>query len=583
MTDKTANHQLIEHLKQLKVKRDEILALPPEKSLDRILNDPRAVELVHSFPEQDLYLLIHDIGPEDALPIMSLATNKQWEHFVDLEVWQRDSIDTRSVTRWMNLLMEADPKRFFRWVLEEKLEFIEFYLFKNIEVRVREHDEDPSDFGKGFFSLDGNYYVRFIKMPSESESDKLSDDMRKQFIEKLLERLAGFDHRLYQKILVEATYVIPAETEELSYKWRNVRLAEKGFLPFDEAIGIYQPLKPRQLREDISKPNSGQPDDFAAYPVPQYPLNMLKEDNPFTRALATIDSDSALQEIQAEFANLCNRIIVADQKTIREREGLRGIVRKACGYISIGLQRLKKDDQDVDLDQTAALLQKYTLGQIFKVGFGGALELKWRVEKWVSKSWFAGTGLPLTFWGEQWLGVLGGLLIKKPLYFDNYKTGVLYREFVSLDEIRQTERGFNQIKAADELLSLLNINIETPSAYGFLTYKNLILTLWARHYLGLSAKTPTPLALEQFQSFYENLFPGDLAADTGQSRSIPMAMKNSFLKWLSAATGLEDFEITASVGQTFENLFIEIESEFGRIAAADLDPRYVQLFLLKSK
>jgi hypothetical protein len=310
---------------------------------------------------------------------------------------------------------------------------------------------------------------------------------------------------------------------------------------------------------------------------------MLKEDNPFTRALATIDSDSALQEIQVEFANLCNQIIVADHKTIREREGLREIVRKACGYISIGLQRLKKDNQEVVLSQAVALLKKYTLGQIFKVGFGGALELKWRAEKWLSQSWFARTGLALTFWSERWLGVLGGLLIKKPLYFDNYKTGVLYREFVSLDEIRQTERTFNQIKAADELLSLLNIDIDTPSAYGFLTYKNLILTLWARHYLGLPAKAPTPLTLEQFQSFYENLFPGDLAPDTDQSRNIPMAMKASFLEWLSAETGLEDVEISAGVGQTFEDLFIEIESEFGRVDAANLDPRYVQLFLLESK
>jgi hypothetical protein len=579
--DKLPDKKQIMRRAELAKFRENILSLPPEKALDRILQDPHAIELVHSFPEQDLYLLIHDIGPEDALPLMSLASNKQWEHLVDLEVWQRDSIDTGSVTRWMHLLMEADPKRFVRWVLEEKLEFIEFYLFRNIEVRVREHDEDPSDFGKDFFSLDSNYYVRFIGMPPESESDKLSDDMRKQFIEELLERLAGFDHRLYQKILLEATSVIPAEAEELSYKWRNVRLAEKGFLPFDEAIGIYQPLKPRQLREEISKPDPGKPDDVAAFPVPQYPLNMLKEDNPFTRALAIIDSDSALQEIQAEFANLCNQIIVADQKTIREREGLREIVRKACGYISIGLERLKKDNQELVLSQAAALLKKYALGQIFKVGFGGALELKWRADKWVSQSWFARTGLPLTFWGERWLGVLGGLLIKKPLYFDNYKSGMLYREFVSLDEIRQTEHAFNQIKAADELLSLLNINIDSPSAYGFLTYKNLILTLWARHCLGLSTKAPTPLALEQFRSFYENLFPGDLASDTGQPRNIPMAMKASFLEWLSAETGLEDFEISARVGQTFEDLFIEIESEFGRVAAANLDPRYVQLFLLK--
>ena len=181
MTEESKSKQLIEHLKNLKNKRHEILALPPEKSLDRILDDPRAIELVHSFPEQDLYFLIHDIGPEDALPIMSLASKKQWEHVVDLEVWQRDSIDNSSVTRWMNLLMEADPKRFVRWVLEDKLEFIEFYLFRNIEVRVREHDQDPSEFGKDFFSFDGSYYIRFIEMPSESETEKLSDDMRRQF------------------------------------------------------------------------------------------------------------------------------------------------------------------------------------------------------------------------------------------------------------------------------------------------------------------------------------------------------------------------------------------------------------------
>jgi hypothetical protein len=176
---------------------------------------------------------------------------------------------------------------------------------------------------------------------------------------------------------------------------------------------------------------------------------------------------------------------------------------------------------------------------------------------------------------------LGGLLIKKPLYFDNYKTGVLYGEFVSIDEIRQTEREFNQIKAADELLSLLDINLDNPSDYGFLTYKNLILTLWARHYLGLSTNSPTPLALEKFRSFYENLFPQELAPEIDQPRHIPKAMKKSFLNWLSAQTGLKDFEITERVGQTFEDLFIEIESEFGRVASKNLDPRYIQLFLVK--
>jgi hypothetical protein len=57
-------------------------------------------------------------------------------------------------------------------------------------------------------------------------------------------------------------------------------------------------------------------------------------------------------------------------------------------------------------------------------------------------------------------------------------------------------------------------------------------------------------------------------------------MKNHFLDWLSAETGLRDFEITEWLGQTFENLFADIESELGPVAARDLNPRYIQLFLL---
>jgi len=59
-------------------------------------------------------------------------------------------------------------------------------------------------------------------------------------------------------------------------------------------------------------------------------------------------------------------------------------------------------------------------------------------------------------------------------------------------------------------------------------------------------------------------------------------MKNHFLDWLGAETGLRDFEITERLGQTFENLFADIENELGLIAARDLDPRYIQLFLLTS-
>jgi hypothetical protein len=308
---------------------------------------------------------------------------------------------------------------------------------------------------------------------------------------------------------------------------------------------------------------------------------MLSEDNHFTRALAGIDAADQLHHIQSEFANLCNQIIVADHKTIRERDHLREIVKKTCGYLSIGLERLCGEGEQPEPGRTAALIGRYPLQQIFRVGFAAALDLKWRAEKWLDTCWFAANGLRLTFWGEHWLGVLGGLLIKKPLFYDNYKTGVLYREFTSLEEVRTTEEMFNQIREVDDLLSLIAVKIRRPASYGFLTYKNLLLTLWCAASLNLPAHEPKPIKLKKFIPFFIQLLPGEAKPGADTPRTIPQEMKDRFLMWLANATGLKDFECSRRLGQALKSLFEEIEAELGRVGPQDLDPRYIQLFLLE--
>ena len=583
MTDNQDEKHALERLQALQEKRRHILSLEPKEAMARILDDPQSMALVHSFPEQDFYFLIHDIGPQEALPLLSLASNRQWEHVIDLEAWQKDSINLKSVSRWFELLLEADSTRFIRWFLEEKLELGEFYLFKSIEVRIREHDQDPSEFGEDFFSLDNTYFIRFIDKLADTEETDLDEEQRKKFISRLAQKLAEFDHRMFQGVLLEATHLIPAESEEACYRWRRARLAEKGFLPFDEAIGIYQPIKPQDLMEERTKSMPHSADTAFPLPVPQYPAKMLQEDNHFTRAMAAIETQNALSSIQIEFANLCNQIIVADHKTIRDREELRDIVKKAAGYINIGLERLSGDETKLDPQRTAALISRYPLLKIFKVGFGGALTLKWRTEKWLDQCWFAQAGLRLTFWGEQWLGVLGGLLLKKPLFYDNYKTGVLYREFTCLEDLMEMEDVFNQVKRVDELLSLMSIQMKPPTSYGFLTYKNLLLTLWTANYLKLPVQKLQPISLEEFKPFYEELLRDESGDADGGPRRVPQTMKNLFLQWLSTETGLKDFEINEHLGNTLETLFREIENELGRVAYENLDPRFVQLFLLAGK
>ncbi|MBW2575175.1 MAG: hypothetical protein JRC88_06760 [Deltaproteobacteria bacterium] len=573
------NKKVITRIENLMQLRQKIVSMPPEKALNTILDLPQPAALIHSFPEEDFYFLIHDIGIEDSHPLLSLASAKQWEYIVDLEVWQKDRIELKSVTRWFDLLFKVDPDRFIKWFLDQKTEFMEFYLFKNIEVKIREKNQDPSEFGNEFFTYDDTFYVRFLDgtfdfETEESESDQTIKKDRNAFLSKFFKILSAFDHITYQNVLLETSSVISAETEEEAYRLRNVRLAEKGFLPYEESIGIYQPLKAEDFEKQDTKFISIDSDRKLFLPVPLYHSGMLEEENLFTAALKKIEIDDVIEQIQTEFAGLCNLIISADQKNIREKDELKNVVKKVCGYLNIGLERLSRDNMAPDAGHCAVLIRNHPLANIFRVGYGIALDLKWRAEKWQEKSWFEKQGLLLGFWDEEWLGVLGGLLIKKPLFFDNYKTGLLYREFMSMEDIEATDNVLNEIMVFDDLFALMAINPE-PVTGRFLTYKNFILTLWARNYLGMSGEIE-PLSLDELQRLFD-----DLWVDKKKPYKIRQSMKESFLSWLSDRTGFANYDISRKLGHTLENLFGEVEREYGEVSSKDFDPRYINLFLIQ--
>ena len=231
-------------LKSLQRARREILSLPPDRVLGAILDAPHPAALVHGFAETDLHLLIQDIGPSDALPLLALASDRQLQFILDMEIWEQDRIDPESARHWVDLLHHADPARLTRWLMGRQTAFAVYHLMRNIEVRIREHDQDPSDFGDGFVTVDGTFYVRPLDLPEAPEE---AGDQRENTLIEILRRMADHDHDRYQRILLESAAVIPAEYEEEAFRMRNVRLAEKGFLPFDEAVGIYQPLRPGEF------------------------------------------------------------------------------------------------------------------------------------------------------------------------------------------------------------------------------------------------------------------------------------------------------------------------------------------------
>ena len=551
--------------------RRRILALSPKKAMDAIIASPEGQAIVHSMADQDFYLLVNGVGADDALELLSLASNRQWEYFFDVEAWEKEQIIGRPVVRWFDLLMQADEERFIGWMTKEKTDFLELFFSYHIEAGLRAHDQDPSEIDDDFFTFDDVHYVRFITRETPGSVEDENDvAYRDDVLSRFLGRLAQKDAPTFQSLLYNVGAVLPAEAEEEAYRLRNLRLAEKGLLPFDEAIGIYQPL-PRG--RSLAKKKADAPVVDTAFPVPLTPSGLMETETVFSRALALIDVPRVIFDLQAEFAALCNRLAVADQLPIREKQDLGRVVRKAGGFLQIGFSEIAGQPRP-DPVKAAMLLTTHYLADIFRVGYSRVVAVKTRADQWYRGSWCRKYDLPVSFWGEQRQGILGGLLIKRPLFFDAGRDG-LFREFESPADVAAAENVLAQIMVLDRLLTKTDIDPRAVS-YEILRVENLMLTLWARHRLGL-AEALDFIPVRDFRPFFEELM-NDVAGRP--EAAVGDDMKESFVIWLAGRTGLDPADIIQDAGPALESIFAGIAEEYGAVTPEQLDPKFIDLFLV---
>ena len=571
---KIANIQ--ERETKLRAIRHDILVSDSEKALDMILEAPSPATLIQSFPDQDLYYLLHKIGPYDFIPVLSLATSDQWEYILDVEVWNDDRLDLEYMTKTFDLLFQADPHRLLRWVIKEKPDFFEFYLFKNMDVYVREHDDLPPEDFDDYTTLDDKFYFRFPDKPKISDDDQVqagNTEAAWELIEKMLKTLAGMDLSVFHGLLLETAATLTAETEEEQFRLKNLRLAEKGFLPTHEAIGIYQPTRLSSLRKRPSnaflKKKMFDPD----IPLPpQFFSPFIKGEALFVAGLKLFDPDFMLS-LESELAALINKIISADRIKLRSKEDLERAILKACDYINLGLEVIIDKAPNPALAKN--VIETYFLEDVFRTGSRAGIRLKARADKWFDKSTLHKTHLPLSFLGENFLGVVGGLLLDRPLYFNKDGAGPLYRNFNCLADIAKTSRTLDQIIALDAVLGQLDIPVSSFEE-GVLTYKSLILTLWAKDRLNL-APTLDPIDTQPFKAFFVALF-SKLTDD--QTGHIQLA---DLILWTCEVTGISEPDLPKAFIEVLTELIAELEAEYGSVEPGNMDARFIPHFLLKEK
>lgn len=530
--------------------------LPGNKIIDRLLEMENPRETVHSLPSGDFYWLVKKIGDEDCVPLLDLASTEQWQYLIDLEIWKRDRLDVALSWDWMKRLQQADSGRLIKWLLNEGKAFTYYHLFKSIELIVIDDDDEVYTLPEGFFSLDGNIYIRVIDLD------------HRETIESIIKEIAEQDFTRYQALVLALGGVLPAETEEQMYRMKNIRLAEHGFIPHEEAVSVYAPLEPEDLgmikKKGLDDVVVG--DEVRAM-VPLSPLVRADAKNILTEGLLRSANPAFLDRIRLEFAGLSNQLLAADGLLTPELDILTMSCRKAARYLNLALERLGGRD----LSKAQEALENHSLVELFRVGFGLALKVKWEAERWVKESWFHEQDLEVDFWGTYWGGVLGGLLAGRPKLYVGGQEGEEYKDFEWLLELSECSEVLRRVMVLDGLIARITdsypLDKEWTESSG-MTFRPFLFNLWGRLLLGLEQGL-SGLTLGEAKSFFEIL--------RGGSRKPPYNIdhfKERFISDFMSHTGDADPEAASILKDTLALIWQDFSKEYEWIWPHDLDGRF---------
>ena len=554
--DSSSEHELQKTTSDTAAQADlvrEVFSLSPTDCLERILSLDHPQALVRNLSRVDFYWLVKKVGEEDSLPLLQLASNEQWQHLMDMELWKKDRLGFEAASAWITRLYQADPRRLVQWLSSEGEHFSFLYFSKMIRVQLRRTDE-VYDVEDGFVSFDNIFFFKVLH-PEHEEP-----------IRGILQLLAAADHERYQALLLGLQGTLASDLEEEVYRLRNVRLAEDGFLPYEEALSIYSRLRPGSLRgkQGTGSP-SFSPTSQEGVLVPMTPILYAEKSSFLAESAARISDPLFMDRIRLEFAGLCNQVIAADGLEVTDLEVLLKVCRKASGYISLGLEKVS----DKKLPVSEDLLRNNSLADIFRVGYGLALELKWDAEQWMKKAWFARKGFGRDFWEEHWGGVLSGLSLTRPRLYVETHGGEPYKDFENVLEIDECRANLKRMMILDLLLeSLASQNTLKPVLQKRfqVTFSALIFTYWARQGLDVDPGF-APLSSGQLRELFRKIRKG---------RSKPPYRladhEEAFIRtFRGCASGVED---------ALSHLWQRFVEEYALVETEDLDPRFVKHLLV---
>jgi len=375
-----------------------LMALPAKQRMDAIIARPDAAAVVAAMPEQDFYLTVKEIGAEDALPLLALASVDQITHVFDLEMWRKDKILPGPGLQWLDRVFRADPRRLLAWLYAADFELLVSLFKKWIRVAQMPDETDPLE-ARDFLpknTLDDQYFW-------ETGYPQFEDLIR-EVLSYLFETHYGF----YKELMDHLLWALEPEVEEAAYRFHRGRLEDRAIPDYYDALEIYRPLEVRDIPFEKTVPVAAS--DEEEPPSPGFALTVVRQGALLQRVLADLDDPHVADALRWEMAAIANKIVVADGLAPDVPEDLHEAAGKAAAMVNLGLDLLTAGDESV----AHGVVERVYLEHLFRAAQAKVYGLQRKLKTLVTKGWIAAWPTGRTILDAPWADRIASLLQKTP-------------------------------------------------------------------------------------------------------------------------------------------------------------------------
>lgn len=545
------------------------------RRIDALLSMDDAAAAVASLSPNEVFELVHEVGFQDAQPLIELATPEQIRGCFDLDGWNQDELTVAPLWPWLVALSEVGFEKVGHvWAhLDAELRALIFQ--RSVVVYDTSLEEAPAeDSEQPAMTTPDRFFILELK----------GDEETQRIVQQLVEDLYRCDLDLARHTIMAARSEPPAELEEASYRWRSGRLADLGYVDFYDALELFRPLPAHQVH--IGEGTHSRATDDAPTQLPMVVAEELIGRSFLARAFAAIDDPNEVDRIETALMQLINRVLAAGRAKPGQAEVLRRGALYATATLSLGLETVARADSDTPgtgtrtsttavpdmLERAAQALRTIALGRLFRVGYTVTQRLAKLAAALAPRA--RGAGSPT-------VELVAALCSPRPLFAraadDPPTTGM--RPFESSRDLSRAGELLTALAIRIAIVESLGVDVlamsQAPANAGNQPeLDDHIRTALVRALLGDELRGAA-LSQAELAALRHGSFSGDtLTAEARRAGHAAIALRLEAAQLAAAGPVLE---------KLVDRWLDDLEQILGKVTDRDIDPRFVEGLLVEVK